>query len=80
MIERYQNIGFTFEVVDDRLPHQWIRRLIDHFFYGHQLHHVWKVKITGTVNRTHTTYTHNILDLVTFYQNSTCHELVKRGG
>ena len=64
MIERGKHIRFPLKILDNRLAHKRIRSSVDHFLNRHQLHHIRKVQITGTINRPHAADTDHILNVV----------------
>lgn len=61
---------FPFKILDNRLPHQGIARLVDHFFDGNQFDNIRKMHIAGAVHRAHPPNSNHILDHVAVNQKS----------
>jgi hypothetical protein len=76
MVEGCQDIGFSFKVAHQGLPHGGIANLADHFLDRHPLYHVWKMQVPRPVNSAHAPYTNNSLDQVTVCQGGARLELL----
>jgi len=64
MVEGRQNIGFTLEILNNRLLDSRITGLVDHFFYSHQLNQLREMEIAGPVDGAHPANTDDFLDQI----------------
>ena len=71
MVQGDEDIGFPLKILYDGLAHQWITRLEDHFLHSHQLHRIWKMQVSGAVNRPHPTHANHFFDGVAVHQDGT---------
>ncbi len=64
MVERGQQVGLAFEILDDRLADERVGREVDHFLDRHQFDHVGEMQVAGAVNRAHAAHPDHFLDQV----------------
>ena len=62
MVERNQNISFTFKILNNRFADQWVSGVVQHLFHCHQLDGSGEMQVPGAVDRAHSTNTNHILN------------------
>ena len=74
-MKRGKQICFALKVLHNGLTHQRIWGTVDHLFDRHQFGHIWKVHITGAIDRAHAAKPDNFLNQIPFAKCNACLKL-----